>query len=121
MQNTSFQNEIYHIRVDQGWASRMESQIDRIEDTLKHLERVLSDFNKFASYPQWLTKDQAMEILPFETYYLLKKYVDAGVIRAKEISESGRVKAYRKEDCIKFPERLEEYKLGKIVLDKDED
>lgn len=108
-------NKSYHVLVGGDQLERLEEKVERMEDIMKHVKKTLCEFNKFSSYPKWLTKDQALEILPFDTYHLLKKYVNLGIITSMEASESGRRKVYLKADCINFPELLEEYKLKKII------
>lgn len=95
--------------IDESKVNKMESRIKEMGDKLSSMEALLKNFSKFSSYPKWLTKDQAFEILPFKSDYELNKWVSRGVIQSKSIS--ARIKTYLKSDCIDFPEKAEAWRI----------
>lgn len=89
---------------DSGEVREMIERQESIERKLDHITGLLLSLDKFIHYPDWLTRDQAMEILPFKDARTLRKWVQRGVISSRCINRHGTNLVYSKKDCIEFPE-----------------
>lgn len=107
----------------------LEHQIHELRDELREIRAIVQEIqklipkfealtpkpNKFIDYPPWLTKSQALEILPFKSWKSLKQAVTLGLIRVKQINKK-RELVYSKEDCLKYPENWEKRQQLKAVI-----
>lgn len=101
-------------------AGPLDDLIRTVEALQEELKRHGVQINHFQTYPHlgpWLTQPQALELLPIDDTRTLKKWVDAGVIRAHDISASGNKKAYSKADILNFGPRAESYLKGEKLQD----
>ncbi|MBV6653466.1 MAG: hypothetical protein KI786_06915 [Mameliella sp.] len=77
---------------------------EALERKLDKMHELLLNMSKFIHYPDWLTKEQAFEILPFRDTRTLKDRVSKGVISCRSINSAGTSLVYSKIDCLEYPE-----------------
>lgn len=108
----------YHLNLvfSESKVEALEEKVNDVYSKLERIETLLSNFDRFSSYPKWITKEQALEILPFKSAYELNKWASRGVVTFKSVSS--RIKVYLKSDCIDFPDRAEDWRIRMAINSK---
>lgn len=88
------------------------NRFERHEELLQALAAEIKHLHTYPHLPPWLTAKQALELLPVSDYRTLNRYVERGIIEAKNIAENGNKRAYKKADVLNAAERAERYLSG---------